>query len=71
MPVTTRVFEEFKIDYCCHGNTPFGTKPASECWSHSRSCNAKDWMALLDGSAVGDHESFSRMDLERPNGSYS
>jgi regulator of cell morphogenesis and NO signaling len=22
-PVTTRVFEEFKIDYCCHGNTPF------------------------------------------------
>ena len=23
MPVTTRVFEEFKIDYCCHGNTPF------------------------------------------------
>ncbi|MFT3745126.1 MAG: DUF542 domain-containing protein [Pyrinomonadaceae bacterium] len=24
MPVTTRVFEEFKIDYCCHGNTAFG-----------------------------------------------
>ncbi len=23
MPVTTRVFEEFKIDYCCHGNTMF------------------------------------------------
>jgi regulator of cell morphogenesis and NO signaling len=23
MPVTTRVFEEFKIDYCCHGNTQF------------------------------------------------
>jgi regulator of cell morphogenesis and NO signaling len=23
MPVTTRVFEEFKIDYCCHGDTPF------------------------------------------------
>jgi regulator of cell morphogenesis and NO signaling len=22
-PVTTRVFEEFKIDYCCHGNTQF------------------------------------------------
>ncbi len=22
-PVTTRVFEEFKIDYCCHGNVPF------------------------------------------------
>ena len=22
-PVTTRVFEEFKIDYCCHGNTLF------------------------------------------------
>ncbi len=23
MPVTTRVFEEYKIDYCCHGNTAF------------------------------------------------
>lgn len=23
MPVTTRVFEEYKIDYCCHGNTMF------------------------------------------------
>ncbi len=23
MPVTTRVFEEFKIDYCCHGDTLF------------------------------------------------
>ena len=23
MPMTTRVFEEFKIDYCCHGNTLF------------------------------------------------
>lgn len=22
-PLTTRVFEEFKIDYCCHGDTPF------------------------------------------------
>ncbi len=35
MPVTTRVFEEFKIDYCCRGNTMFdeacrnaGTDPA-------------------------------------------
>lgn len=34
MPITTRVFEEFKIDYCCHGNTMFdeacrnaGTEP--------------------------------------------
>jgi regulator of cell morphogenesis and NO signaling len=23
-PATTRVFEEYKIDYCCHGNTPLG-----------------------------------------------
>jgi len=22
-PATTRVFEEYKIDYCCHGNTTF------------------------------------------------
>lgn len=22
-PRTTRVFEEYKIDYCCHGDTPF------------------------------------------------
>ncbi len=22
-PLTTRVFEEYKIDYCCHGDTPF------------------------------------------------
>jgi regulator of cell morphogenesis and NO signaling len=23
MPLTTRVFEEYKIDYCCHGDTLF------------------------------------------------
>lgn len=23
MPITTRVFEQYKIDYCCHGNTLF------------------------------------------------
>lgn len=23
MPITTRVFEEYKIDYCCHGDTLF------------------------------------------------
>ncbi|HMQ04766.1 MAG TPA: iron-sulfur cluster repair di-iron protein [Pyrinomonadaceae bacterium] len=23
LPLTTRVFEEFKIDYCCHGDMPF------------------------------------------------
>lgn len=23
MPITTRVFEEYKIDYCCHGHTNF------------------------------------------------
>ncbi len=23
LPLTTRVFEEFKIDYCCHGDVPF------------------------------------------------
>lgn len=22
-PITTRVFEQFKIDYCCHGDLPF------------------------------------------------
>lgn len=22
-PLTTRIFEEYKIDYCCHGDTPF------------------------------------------------
>lgn len=29
MPVTTRVFEEFKIDYCCHGDRPFNEACAS------------------------------------------
>lgn len=61
MPVTTRVFEEFKIDYCCHGNTPFDEA--------CRNVGAIPEVVMqkidgvLDGSAVGDHESFSRMDL--------
>ncbi len=61
MPVTTRVFEEFKIDYCCHGNTPFDEA--------CRNVGAIPEVVMqkidgvLDGSAVGDHELFSRMDL--------
>ena len=61
MPSTTRVFEEFKIDYCCHGDTPFddacrnvGASP--EIVKEKIDC-------VLDGSANSDQESFSKMDL--------
>ncbi|MBX7053952.1 MAG: iron-sulfur cluster repair di-iron protein [Pyrinomonadaceae bacterium] len=61
MPLTTRVFEEFRIDYCCHGDTPFDDA--------CKNAGATPEMVLqkidgvLVGSASSDQESFSKMDL--------
>lgn len=61
MPLTTRVFEEYKIDYCCHGDTMFdvacrnvGAAPEIV---HEKIDN------ILDASIETDGESFSTMAL--------
>ena len=61
MPVTTRVFEEFKIDYCCHGNTLF----VEACRNVGATPDAvmQKIDGILDGSAASDNESFSKMEL--------
>ena len=61
MPVTTRVFEEFKIDYCCHGNTPFDEA--------CRNVGANPDVVLtkidsvLDVSSGADRSNYSKMAL--------
>ena len=61
MPLTTRVFEEFKIDYCCHGDTPFDEACRNVGASPEIVLQKID--GVLDLSTTGDHESFSKMDL--------
>jgi len=52
MPITTRVFEEFKIDYCCHGNTLFGEA------CHSVGASPEAVMEKIDGvlDKLGNNE---------------
>ncbi|HQZ97559.1 MAG TPA: iron-sulfur cluster repair di-iron protein [Pyrinomonadaceae bacterium] len=61
MPVTTRVFEEFKIDYCCHGNTPF------EEACRNVGANPETVIQKIDGVLdlpnAGDQDSFAEMRL--------
>ena len=38
-PQTTRVFEEFKIDYCCGGRKPLSEACAAEGIDGSASCS--------------------------------
>jgi regulator of cell morphogenesis and NO signaling len=47
MPITTRVFEEYKIDYCCHGHVNF-----DEACIHA-GLNPETVMEKIDG-VVGD-----------------
>ena len=80
-PLTTRVFEEFKIDYCCGGRIPFaeacekaGVDPAAVM---SKLENALNAPAVKDNSAesktqtelieyiVDKHHVFTRNELER------
>jgi regulator of cell morphogenesis and NO signaling len=61
MPLTTRVFEEFKIDYCCHGDTPFDD--ACRNVGASPEIVKEKIDGVVDGSANSDQGSFSKMDL--------
>lgn len=61
MPVTTRVFEEFKIDYCCHGNTPFDEACRSAGASPDVVLSKID--SVLDVSAGSDGDIYSDMPL--------
>lgn len=61
VPVATRVFEEFKIDYCCHGNTLFddacrnvGARPETV---------MQQIDGVLDIATGSDPRSFSEMEL--------
>lgn len=61
MPVTTRVFEEFKIDYCCHGNTLFD----EACLNVGASPDAvmKKIDDVMDVSKNSEFDSFANMPL--------
>lgn len=61
MPVTTRVFEELKIDYCCHGDTQF--EDACRNIGASPEVVKQKIDDVLDGSMGGESESFSKLDL--------
>lgn len=61
MPVTTRVFEEFKIDYCCHGNTPFDEACRNVGASPDVVLTKID--SVLDVSEVSDRNPYSEMPL--------
>lgn len=58
-PLSTRVFEELKIDYCCHGDTPFDEA------CQRAGANPDSVLELIDGvldaSTGNDEESFSAM----------
>ncbi|MEO8041668.1 MAG: iron-sulfur cluster repair di-iron protein [Acidobacteriota bacterium] len=61
MPVTTRVFEEFKIDYCCHGDTPFDEACMNVGASPDVVIQKID--SLVDASYGGDVKSFAEVPL--------
>ena len=61
MPLTTRVFEEFKIDYCCHGDTPFDD--ACRNVGAIPEIVKEKIDSVLDESILSDQDSFSNMDL--------
>ena len=67
MPITTRVFEELKIDYCCHGDTMFaeacrnaGTEPGKvmeklDCVIDTLGNREHAWMADAALGELIDH----------------
>ncbi|MBP6002227.1 MAG: iron-sulfur cluster repair di-iron protein [Pyrinomonadaceae bacterium] len=61
MPVTTRVFEEFKIDYCCHGNTPFDEACHNVGASPDSVLTRID--SVLDQSAGSERSEYAEMGL--------
>ena len=61
MPVTTRVFEEFKIDYCCHGDTLFDEACRNVGASPDVVLTKID--SVLDVPAAAASDAFSEMTL--------
>ena len=61
MPVTTRVFEEFKIDYCCHGDTLFDEACRNVGASPDTVIQKID--GILDAANDGGPDSFADMPL--------
>lgn len=61
VPVSTRVFEEFKIDYCCHGNILFDDACRNVGASPENVLQKID--GVLDISPGSDHGQFSEMEL--------
>ncbi len=61
MPVTTRVFEEFKIDYCCHGDTLFDEACRNVGASPDTVIQKID--GILDASGSSAADSFADMPL--------
>lgn len=61
MPVTTRVFEEFKIDYCCHGDTPFDEACTNAGATPAAVIEKID--SLVGTSAANDTESLVKVPL--------
>lgn len=61
MPLSTRVFEEFKIDYCCHGDALFNE--ACRNVGASPDTVIKKIDGILDASKDGDEDSFAEMPL--------
>ena len=60
-PVTTRVFEEFKIDYCCHGDTQFDE--ACRMAGTSPELVMQKIDGVLDGSTGDASETFTHSSL--------
>ena len=60
-PVTTRVFEEFKIDYCCHGDTKFDE--ACRMAGTSPEVVIQKIGGVLDGAATDASETFADLSL--------
>lgn len=61
MPVATRVFEELKIDYCCHGDTLFDEACRNVGASPDTVIQKID--GILDASKESDADSFGDMPL--------
>ena len=78
-PATTRVFEEYKIDYCCHGNTTFNdacrdagvspveiSKKIADVLSREETSTAADpSLELLIAHILRTHHVYTKQELEQ------
>lgn len=63
MPATTRVFEAYKIDYCCHGNTMFDD--ACQSAGAASSEVTKKIEGVIYSSNAQESESFTTLTLNQ------